>query len=121
MSFRFVGESNFNSEISQSKGAFLVAFWAPWSKPCQDMDPVLLEVAQSCAGRIEVVKVNADDNPNLSLWFRVQNVPTFLYFQAGKLRGQLVGAVSKDAILNLLSRDGEAGRGDVAAVEGGTR
>jgi thioredoxin-like negative regulator of GroEL len=85
------------------------------------MDPVLLEVAQTCAGRIEVVRVNADDNPNLSLWFRVQSVPTLLYFEAGKLRGQLVGTVSKDAILNLLSRDSEAGRGDVAADEGGTR
>ena len=108
MSLRFVGEADFNSQVLQSKGAVLVAFWAPWSKPCHAIDPVLLEVAQTCAGKIEVVKVNADDNPNLSLWFGVQNIPTLLYFEAGQLRGQLVGAVSKDAILNLLSRDGEA-------------
>ena len=59
----------------------------------------------NCADRIEVVKVNADDNPNLSLWFGVPHIPTLLYFEAGKLRGQLVGTVSKDAILNLLSRN----------------
>jgi thioredoxin 1 len=69
MSLRFVGEANFESQVLQSKGAVLVAFWAPWSKPCHVIDPVLLEVAQNCAGKVEVVKVNADDNPTLSLWF----------------------------------------------------
>ena len=64
-----------------------------------------------CAGKIEVVKVNADDNPNLSLWFGVQHIPTLLHFEEGSLRGHLVGTASKDAILNLLSRDAEAGRG----------
>ena len=96
---RFVGEANFPSQVLQSKNAILVAFWAPWSKPCHVIDPVLLDVAETCAGKIEVVKVNADDNPNLSLWFGVQHIPTLLYFEAGQLRGQLVGTVSKDAIL----------------------
>ena len=117
MNLRFVGEANFNSQVLQSKGAVLVAFWAPWSKPCHVIDPVLLEVAQTCAGKIEVVKVNADDNPNLSLWFGVQHIPTLLYFEAGQLRGQLVGTVSKDAILNLLSRNSEAGRGSVSVED----
>jgi thioredoxin 1 len=99
LSLRFVGEANFESQVLQSRSAVLVAFWAPWSKPCHVIDPVLLELAQTCAGEIEVVKVNADDNPNLSLWFAVQHIPTLLYFEAGQLRGQLVGTVSKDAIL----------------------
>ena len=98
-SLRFVGEANFESQVLQSRSAVLVAFWAPWSKPCHVIDPVLLEVAQTCIGKIEVVKVNADDNPNLSLCFGVQHIPTLLYFEAGQLRGQLVGTVSKDAIL----------------------
>ena len=121
MSLRFVDEATFNSDVSKSTGAFLVAFWAPWSNPCQDMDPVLLEVAQACAGKIEVVKVDADNNPNLSLWLGVQNIPTLVYLEAGKLRGQLVGTASKDAILNFLFRESEAGRGDVSSDEGGTR
>ena len=121
LSLRFVGEANFESQVLQSTGAVLVAFWAPWSKPCHVINPVLLEVAQTCAGRVEVVKVNADDNPTLSLWFGVQNIPTLLHFEAGQLRGQLVGTVSKDAILNLLSRDSEAGHGNVAPENGGTR
>ncbi len=120
VNLRFVGEANFDSQVLQSKSAVLVAFWAPWSKPCHVIDPVLLEVAQTCAGKIEVVKVNADDNPNLSLWFGVQHIPTLLHFEEGSLRGHLVGTASKDAILNLLSRDAEAGRGNVFPSKGET-
>jgi len=98
-SLRFVGEANFESQVLQSRSAVLVAFWVPWSKPCHVIDPVLMEVAQTCAGKVEVVKVNADDNPTLSLQFGVQHIPTLLYFEGGQMRGQLVGTVSKDAIL----------------------
>ena len=99
LSLRFLGESNFDSEILQSKRTVLVAFWAPWSKPCQVIDPVLLEVAEACAGKCEVVKVDADDNPNLSLRLGIQHIPTLLYFEAGQLRGRLVGTASKEAVL----------------------
>lgn len=119
-SLRFVVEANFKSQVLESKNAILVAFWAPWSKPCHVIDPVLLDLAETCASKIEVVKVNADDNPNLSLWFGVQHIPTLLYFEAGQLRGHLVGTVSKDAILNLLSRNSEAGRRHVSPEKGGT-
>lgn len=118
---RFVGEADFDAQVLQSQSALLVAFWAPWSKPCHVIDPVLLEVAQTCAGKVEVVKVNADDNPFLSLRFGVQHIPTLLHFQAGQIRGSLVGTASKRAILSLLTRDGEAGRGDASPESGGTR
>jgi len=120
ISLRPVNEANFNSQVLQSKDAVLVAFWAPWSKPCHVIDPVLLEVAQTCAGKIEVLKVNADDNPNLGLWFGVQHIPTLLYFEAGQLCGQLVGTVSKEAILNLLSKNSETGGGQFSPEKGGT-
>jgi thioredoxin 1 len=113
LSLRFVGEADFDSQVLQSRSAVLVAFWVPWSKPCHVIDPVLLEVAQTCAGKVEVVKVNADDNPTLSLRFGVQHIPTLLHFQAGKLCGQLVGTVSKNAILHFLARRTEAARGNI--------
>ena len=111
-SLRSVGEANFQSQVLHSENPVLVAFWAPWSKPCHVIDPVLLEVARTCTGKIEVVKVNADDNPNLSLKFGVQHIPTLLHFQAGQIRGSLVGTASKEAILKLLSQNSEAGHGD---------
>lgn len=109
LNLRIVGEANFNSQVLQSRCAVLVAFSAPWSKPCQVIDSVLLEVSRVCAGKIEVVRVDADDNPNLSLSLGVQHIPTLLYFEAGKLSGRLVGTASKDAILSLLGRGAAAG------------
>jgi len=120
LSLKIVGEANFASHVLQSRSAVLVAFWAPWSKACHVIDPVLLDVAQSCAGTVEVVKVNADDNPNLSLRFGVQHIPTLLHFQAGQIRGRLVGTASKEAILKLLARNREAGQGDVSPENGGS-
>jgi thioredoxin 1 len=119
-SLRFIGEANFASHVLQSRSAVLVAFWAPWSKPCHVIDPVLLEVAQTCAGKIEVVKVNADDHPNLSLRFGAQHIPTLLYFQAGQIRGRLVGTASKQAILNLLFAHTETGNEGEVSSEGET-
>jgi len=116
---RFLWEAEFDSQVLQSRKAVLVAFWAPWSKPCHVIDPVLREVARTCAGKLEVVKVNADDNPNLSLRFGVQHIPSLLHFREGELRGSLVGTASKKAILKLLAQGTDAGGGNVAE-NGGT-
>ena len=120
LSLRFVGEEHFDPQVVRSASAVLVAFWAPWSKPCEIIDPVLREVAQTCAGKVEVVKVNADDNPNLSLRFGVQHIPTLIHFQAGQILGRLVGTASKAAILKLLFADADTGSGSTASNEGAT-
>jgi thioredoxin 1 len=82
-----------------SRKPVLVAFSAVWSRPCRILEPELREVAAACAGSVKVVKVNADDNPDLSLWYGVQSIPTLLYFVDGTLRGRIVGTASKKAIL----------------------
>jgi thioredoxin 1 len=97
-----VGEDSFQSEVLQSKQPVLVAFWTPWSRPCQILGSVLDEVATTCAGSVKVVKVNADDNPDLSLWYEIQSIPTLLYFVSGTLCAKLVGTASKEAILSKL-------------------
>ncbi len=107
-----VGEKSFESEVLQSKQPVLVAFWAPWSHPCQVLESVLVEVAAECAGSVKVVRVNADDNPDLSLWYEVQSVPTLLYFVDGSLRARLVGTASREAILSKLQA---VSRDDVSA------
>jgi thioredoxin 1 len=119
VNLELVGETNFDAKVLHSKNAVLVAFWVPWSKPCGVIEPVLLDVAQTCAGKIEFVTVNADDEPNLSLQFGVQHIPTLIYFQAGKIRGRLVGTASAKAILKLLFPEGETGSGSESLTEGG--
>lgn len=97
-----LGHTGFEAEVLRSEHPVLVAFWAPWSRPCHILDPALDEVAIACGGSVKVVKVNADDNPELSLWYDVQSIPTLLYFVSGSLRARLVGTASKEAILSKL-------------------
>jgi len=104
-----VDQENFESEVLRSKLPVLAAFWAPWSQPCQVFDSVLDELAIACAGRVKVVKVNADDNPELSLCYEVQSIPTLLFFANGNLQGRVVGTASKEAILAKLPWVGPCG------------
>jgi thioredoxin 1 len=94
-----VGDAEFQSEVLKSKRPVLVAFWAPWSRPCQVLGPVLDEVAAACGAKVKVVKVNADDNPDLSMWYEIQSIPTLLCFVNGSPCIKLVGTASKEAIL----------------------
>jgi thioredoxin 1 len=95
-------EGNFESEVLRWKQPVLVAFSAAWSRPCQILDSVLEEVAVGCAGRVKVVKINADNHPDLSLVWRIQSIPTLLYFVEGNLRAKVVGTASKEAIFSKL-------------------
>jgi thioredoxin 1 len=94
-----VAEGNFEQEVLRSEQPVLVEFWAPWSRPCQILDSVLLEVAAACAGKAKVVKVNGDSSLYLSLWYDIPAIPTLLCFIDGKLRVRIVGTASKEAIL----------------------
>ncbi len=96
-----IGEANFESEVLRSKQPVLVAFSAAWSRPCRILDSVLEEVATVCAGCEKVVSINADNNPDLSLVWKIQSVPT-LRFVDGSLRARIVGTASKEAILSKL-------------------
>ena len=104
-----IGEANFESEVLRWKQPVLVAFSAAWSRPCQILDSVLEEVAAAVAGRVKVVKINADNNPDLSLIWEIQSIPTLLFFADGTLRARIVGTASKEAILSKLRSVTEGG------------
>src|SRR5208282_2194165 len=91
--------NDFKAEVLESTQPVLVEFWAPWSRPCQVLDSVLRELAGDSAGKVKVVKVNADDSLDLSLWYEIQSVPTLLYFVKGKPCVRIVGTATKEAIL----------------------
>lgn len=94
-----VAAEDFKAEVLDSEQPVLVEFWAPWSRSCQVFDSVLRELASACSGKVKVVKVNADDSLDLSLWYDIQSVPTLLYFVQGNLSLRMVGTASKEAIL----------------------
>jgi len=107
-----VNQQNFEAEVLRAALPVLVAFVASWSRPCHVITAVLSEVADACAGQVKVVKVNADDHPELSLWYGVESIPTLLAFAGGRVRAQLVGTASKEAILARLQAVMESNKDD---------
>ncbi len=94
-----VGKASFDSEVLRSQRPVLVVFWAPWSRACREAEPALNELMREIAEDVKLVRINADENPNLSLWYGVQSIPTLLYFVDGVILARIVGADSKAAIL----------------------
>ncbi len=94
-----VGRANFDSEVLRSERPVLVAFWAPWSTACRVAEPVLSEVMSEIPGGVRLVRINADENPHLSLWYGIQSLPTLLYFVDGAVLARIVGTASKEDIL----------------------
>ena len=112
-----ITEATFEVEVLKSKPPVLVVFGTPWSRPCQVLDPILQELALDWAGKVKVLKVNADDSLDLSLCYDIQSIPTLLYFVEGKLRVQIVGTATKDAILAKLKASGFADHIDMSRRE----
>ncbi len=98
--------ASFEAEVIKSEKPVLVIFGAPWSRPCQVLNPVLQELARDWAGKVKVIGVNADDSLDLSLCYDIRSIPTLLYFVEGKLRVQIVGTATKDAIMAKLKASG---------------
>jgi len=98
-------ETELKSVTDQSFAAVLaspvpviVEFWAPWCGPCRMVGPVLEAIAEEYAGRVEVVKLNTDENPETMVAYGVMAVPTIILFSGGTVVKQLVGAKSKSAL-----------------------
>jgi thioredoxin 1 len=99
-----VTDSTFESLVLNSETPALVDFWASWCAPCRAIAPIVDEMAQEYAGRLRVVKVNVDDNPATPGKFGVRGIPTLILFKGGKVVDQLVGAVPKTQIKELIEK-----------------
>jgi thioredoxin 1 len=97
-----INAENFESEVLNSAQPVLADFWAEWCGPCKMLGTVIEEIATENLGRLKVVKVNVDSNPNLAARFGIQSIPTLLYFADGKVMHQTVGVTGKKAILDKL-------------------
>jgi len=97
-----IGEGELMREVLSETIPTAVDFWAPWCGPCRMMGPILNDIAKQYAGRIKVVKINSDENPNLSMRYGIQGIPTLLLFRDGREVDRLVGAAPKAQILRFL-------------------
>ena len=86
-------DHNFEEKVKNSEKPMLVDFHAPWCGPCRMMAPVLDKLSKEYDGKLDVCKLNVDDNPQTATKYRVMSIPTLLFFKNGDKIEQIVGAV----------------------------
>lgn len=94
-----VTDSTFDETIGAASEAVVVDFWAEWCGPCKQIAPVLDEIAEEQAGKLKVVKLNVDENPETARRYDVMSIPTLIVFKDGVPDKKLVGAKGKAALL----------------------
>jgi thioredoxin 2 len=85
-------DAEFHAVVDESSLPVLVDVWAPWCAPCRMVSPALEKLAEDLAGRIKLVNVNADDNPEVSRRFTVQSIPTLVLLDRGQVVDEQIGA-----------------------------
>ncbi len=91
-------DSNFQTEVLESDKLTVVDFWAEWCGPCRAIGPVIEELSKEYNGRINVGKVNVDQNPDLSVNYGITSIPAILFIKGGKVVDKQIGAVPKSVL-----------------------
>ena len=86
-------DAAFDADVLQNSKAVLLDFWAEWCGPCKMIAPMLDEVADKYEDKLDVVKLNVDENPNVAQKFGIRSIPTLILFKDGAVQAQLMGAM----------------------------
>jgi thioredoxin 1 len=93
-----VTDDNFEEKVLNADGPVLVDFWAEWCGPCKMIAPILGEIASEYQGRLQIAKLNIDENPATPPRYGIRGIPTLMLFKNGNVEATKVGAVSKSQL-----------------------
>ncbi|RYG74856.1 thioredoxin [Lentibacillus lipolyticus] len=102
MAIEHVTDQNFNQQVSE--GLVLADFWAPWCGPCKMIAPVLEEIDGEMEDKVQIVKLDVDENQETAGKYGVMSIPTLLLFKDGEVVDQVVGFQPKEALVDLINK-----------------
>ena len=92
---KHISDASFEGDVLQASTPVLVDYWAEWCGPCKMIAPILDDIAQSYSGRLQVAKMNVDENREVPAKVGIRGIPTLMIFKGGQLAATKVGALSK--------------------------
>ena len=99
-----VTDSTFKKEVLESDKPTIVDFWASWCGPCRAVGPVFEELSAEYSGKVKFAKLNVDENPKTPTDYGVRGIPTLILFKGGQVVDQVVGALPKGQMENLVKK-----------------
>ena len=103
-SIKHISDASFDQEVLKADLPVLIDFWAPWCGPCKAISPIVEELAGQYEGKLKVVKMNVDDNPQTPSRYGVRGIPNLIIFKGGEVSDQIVGAVPKSQLIRAIDR-----------------
>jgi len=94
-----VDEATFQNEVLGTDEPVLIDFSAVWCQPCKMLDPVVKQLAGEWEGKVKVVKIDADENPNLVMQYGVMGIPTLLFMKGGEVKERVTGFLPKEKLI----------------------
>ena len=101
---KHISDDTFEKEVLQSSSPVLVDYWAEWCGPCKMIAPILDEIAGTYEGKLQVTKMNVDDNREIPGKFGIRGIPTLMLFKIGQLAATKVGALSKSQLTEFIDQ-----------------
>ena len=97
-----ITDATFDMQVLKSDQPVLLDFWAPWCGPCRALGPVIEELASEYAGRVQIGKMNVDENPVTPGKYGIRAIPTLIIFKNGQVAAQHTGSMPKEEICKIL-------------------
>ena len=103
-----ISDESFGEEVLNASGPVLIDYWAEWCGPCKMIAPILDELSEEYDGRVKIVKLNIDDNPETPPKYGIRGIPTLMLFKNGNVEATKVGAVSKSQLADFIEKNIES-------------